>query len=61
MKIPISVNDGGFAVGTAVLAWGLWGWHWQIAAIVVGLLIMALCAWGALGERMDDGDTRKNA
>jgi hypothetical protein len=61
MKMPVSINDAGFVCGFGLFGWGLWGWHWQIAAVVVGGLIMALSAWGALGERMDARNTRKDA
>ena len=60
MKINVSVNDLGFVFGLAVFAYGLYGWHWQIAAVVVGVLIMILSAWRALGERVN-GNTRKDA
>ena len=61
MKMPISRYDLFFTIGFASLVWGLAGWWWQIAAIVAGVVIMALSAWGACGERVDDGNTRKDA
>ena len=61
MKLPVSRYDVFFAVGFASFVWGLAGWYWQIAAIAAGVVVMALSAYGALGERMDDGNTRKDA
>jgi TctA family transporter len=60
MKIPVSGCDVWFVIGLGLLGYGLYGWHWQIASAVVGVVIMLLSVWGALGERVN-GNTSKDA